>query len=277
MYVSALQFPAPLDRRPRIGDIGLSLHHRAVLRYRFDDLWCIHLYRYSAELVLDGTALPIRPGHVSMIAPGVEQEYRLPGRSTHFCAHFRMRSGGDGAVRLPAMQDLGERFDGINESFRQLIEYHALDPRRAEIRLWDLLWQIAEAATARRRVAAARASAAAQGSRHPALLHALRLIEEGLDGPLPVAALAHRAGVSHNHLTRLFRGAFALGVSAYIRHRRMLRAKHLLLNTDLPVAAIARAVGSTDLTLFNRWAHRELGASPRGVRDAAMQERPRGS
>ncbi|MBA3847858.1 MAG: helix-turn-helix domain-containing protein, partial [Planctomycetes bacterium] len=74
-----------------------------------------------------------------------------------------------------------------------------------------------------------------------------------------------------------FRGAFALGVSAYIRHRRMLRAKHLLLNTDQPIAAIARAVGSTDLTLFNRWAHRELGASPRRVRSGGMQERTRAS
>jgi len=87
---------------------------------------------------------------------------------------------------------------------------------------------------------------------------------------LAVAELAVELGISHNHLTRLFRRTFDKTAVAYIRERRMGLAKHLLLNTNLPIKSIAYQVGIPDLHLFNKTVHRELGASPRVFRKRHM-------
>jgi transcriptional regulator GlxA family with amidase domain len=44
------------------------------------------------------------------------------------------------------------------------------------------------------------------------------------------------------------------------------RARHLLLNSTLPIKVIAREVGIPDPHLFNKIIRRELGKAPREVR-----------
>jgi transcriptional regulator GlxA family with amidase domain len=101
---------------------------------------------------------------------------------------------------------------------------------------------------------------------HPALALAVAHIESHLTAPLTVPEVAHAAGVSHNHLIRLFRSETGTTVVAYIRHRRMERARHLLRESTLSIPAVAAAVGIGDLQAFNKTCRRELGASPRAVR-----------
>ncbi len=80
--------------------------------------------------------------------------------------------------------------------------------------------------------------------------------------------IAKTVGVSHNHLTRLFRAATGETVVGYIRARRMERARHFLHATTLSITAVAASVGIPDLQAFNKTCRRELGASPRGIRAA---------
>src|SRR6266508_3472147 len=61
------------------------------------------------------------------------------------------------------------------------------------------------------------------------------------------SALERMAGVSHNHLTRLFHAETGLTVIAYIRQRRMARARHLLVSSTLSIPAVAASVGISDL------------------------------
>lgn len=105
------------------------------------------------------------------------------------------------------------------------------------------------------------------GSRHPALRTAVAYIEEHLAGPLTVPGIARVAGVSHTHLTRLFREDTGHTVVAHIRRRRMERARHLLIASTLAIPAIAATVGIPDLQAFNKTCRKELGASPRAVRE----------
>ncbi|MDF9815002.1 transcriptional regulator GlxA family with amidase domain [Streptomyces sp. SPB162] len=105
---------------------------------------------------------------------------------------------------------------------------------------------------------------------HPAVAAAIAHIESHLADPLTVPGIARAAGVSHNHLTRLFRAATGDTVVAHIRRRRLERARHLLVESTLSIAAVAASVGIADLQAFNKACRRELGASPRAVR-----ERPR--
>jgi transcriptional regulator GlxA family with amidase domain len=55
-------------------------------------------------------------------------------------------------------------------------------------------------------------------------------------------------------------------VVGYIRRLRTERARHLLVNSTLPVKAVAVQVGLPDLQQFNKVIRRELGRSPREVR-----------
>ncbi len=92
--------------------------------------------------------------------------------------------------------------------------------------------------------------------------------EARLTEPLTVPEIAKAAGVSHNHLTRLFRATTGETVVGYIRSRRMERARHFLRATTLSIPAVAASVGIPDLQAFNKACHRELGASARAVRAA---------
>lgn len=53
--------------------------------------WRLHLYRYAAELTVDGVPHAIRPGRVSLVPPGAVVRYRwhYRGRSEHLYAHLR--------------------------------------------------------------------------------------------------------------------------------------------------------------------------------------------
>jgi transcriptional regulator GlxA family with amidase domain len=148
---------------------------------------------------------------------------------------------------------------------RQTVAASAQSSARASAELWTVLWRTTglTAAVENR-----------PGFRHPALRTAVAHIEEHLAGPLSVPAIARAAGVSHTHLTRLFREDTGHTVVAYIRRRRTERARHLLIASTLAIPAIAATVGIPDLQAFNKACRKELGASPRAVREGTDRARP---
>lgn len=70
-----------LDEPPRVASVGVGVHGESVRRetFRLPDLWQFHLYRYAAELTVDGEVFAIRPGHVSLVPPGSVVEFRYRG------------------------------------------------------------------------------------------------------------------------------------------------------------------------------------------------------
>lgn len=262
MQPTELSWSIPLDMRPTVVNMGIAVHGRtSVERYRLQSLWCMHLYGYMADLSIDGTPCVIRPGYASVIPPDRAMEYHFAGRSVHAYAHFTLpgdqrRDNQQDVPVVPAVQDLADRFGTLYNAFEQAVGYVALQPRRAEVRLWDLLWQLTDYT-----------QKSAAPVVHPAVQHALHIIEVRLSDPIIVPALAHEVGLSHNHLTRLFHATYGVTISAYIRQRRAERARHLLLHSTLPIKAIAAQVGIADLHLFNKTIRRVLHDSPRRVRD----------
>ncbi len=63
--------------------------------------------------------------------------------------------------------------------------------------------------------------------------------------------LAARLGVSDRHLRRIFEAHLGVSPLAYLQTRRLLSAKQLLTDTDLPVARIAGISGFGSLRRFN--------------------------
>jgi AraC-like DNA-binding protein len=252
---------AHLGAPPVLANVGLGVHgpagHTDV--FHLPGLWQLHLYRYEADLTVDGVPHAIRPGRVSLVPPGTTVRYRYHGRSEHLYAHFRLTAAGPPRT-IPVMQDTGAQLAALTAQLQQALAAWAGTPARAVAEVWAALWRVADLAPPAPRAAGA--------GPHPAVAAAVAHIEARLADPLTVPGVARAAGVSHNHLTRLFRAATGDTVVAYIRARRMARAQHLLRATTLSIPAIAASVGVADLQAFNKACHRELGASPRAVRDA---------
>ncbi|WP_188193960.1 helix-turn-helix transcriptional regulator [Nonomuraea sp. SYSU D8015] len=242
-----------LSDPPAVAGAGVGVHGVVSSHdvFKLPDLWQLHLYGYTAELVLEGTAHPIRPGHVSLIPPGAEVHYHYRGRSEHLYAHFRLPGDGD-RRDVAVMRDAGDQAPLIAASLRQAIAAVPDTRARAAAEVWTVLWRVAGLPVA--------------GGPDAVVAAAIEQIEADLAAPLTVPGIARAAGVSHNHLTRLFRAHTGHTVVAYIRRRRMTRALHLLRESTLAIPAIAAAVGIPDLQAFNKACRRELGASPRALR-----------
>jgi AraC-like DNA-binding protein len=238
-----------------VAQAGVGVHGTTVDRdvFLLPDLWQLHLYRYSADLIVDGDPHVVRPGCVSLVPPGAVVEFRYRGRSEHLYVHFELGLSGTPRA-VPVVQDVAADAPHLSDALLRAVTAHPLTPARATAEVWAVLWSVAD-----------RASPRSEGP-HPALAVAVAHIESNLARPLSVPDIARAAGVSHNHLTRLFRAEFGDTVVGYLRHRRLEVAKHLLRNSTIPIAAVAAQVGIPDLQAFNKACRRELGAPPRAVR-----------
>lgn len=258
MLQRVIQWRLPTDMRVSYLRIGHYRHgSRSAEHHRLDELWCIHLYRYEADLELAGRRLPIQPGFASLIAPKVDTIYHFYGRSDHLCAHFALEESSEPQrVLIPAMQSLGDRFESTFLSLNEAIGWVDTQPARSAARLIDVLWLLSDGAKA----------VGSTVTERPEVTAAREFIERRLAEPIRTPSIARHVGLSHNHLLRLFREATGHTLAGYIRHRRAERARHLLKRTSMPINAIAASVGVADLQAFNKLIRRELGRSPRAVR-----------
>ena len=159
---------------------------------------------------------------------------------------------------MPAVQDAGTAAPVLSDLLRSAIGASPSGSARVVAEVWTALWRVAQLS------AAAHEGGAVAG--HPAVRLPSPTSRRNLARPLRCRRWPRAAGVSHNHLTRLFRAETGLTVVAYIRQRRMARARHLLVSSTLSIPAVAASVGIPDLQAFNKACHRELGGSPRSVR-----------
>ena len=95
----------------------------------------------------------------------------------------------------------------------------------------------------------------------------LRLIADGaLDGDGTVEDLADRLGVGARHLSRLFRRHLGAPPRAVAGTRRLLFAKKLINETDLPLAQIALSSGFGSIRRFNAAFRSTYGCPPGALR-----------
>jgi AraC-like DNA-binding protein len=89
------------------------------------------------------------------------------------------------------------------------------------------------------------------------------VVERNLDVPhFAVGDLADALGISRRHLTRRMKEEFGSAPAAYIRARRLDRAKTLLAGDPSSVAAVAEAVGFQSASAFTNAFRRATGQVP---------------
>lgn len=112
-----------------------------------------------------------------------------------------------------------------------------------------------------------------RGARAQSLTASLRVfIQKHLDEPLPLERLARHAGLSKFHFCRLFRLQSGRSPMEEVRVLRMSRARDLLQTTNLPIKAIAAAVGLSDEFRLSHLFRRYHGTAPSALRRKARHD-----
>jgi len=90
---------------------------------------------------------------------------------------------------------------------------------------------------------------------------------EAWNGDAPsVEQLARRLGVSDRHLRRIFEARLGVSPLQYLQTRRLLTAKQLLADTDLPITQVALVSGFASVRRFNAAFLQHYGLNPSQLR-----------
>ncbi|MCC9625493.1 bifunctional transcriptional activator/DNA repair enzyme AdaA [Thalassospira sp. MA62] len=149
----------------------------------------------------------------------------------------------------------------------------AITPKRGNVEFYPS----AEAAIAhgfrpclRCRPEAAPGSPASSGV-HATVARAVRLIEEGALETGTVTDLADRLGVGDRHLRRIFKDHTGVTPQDHAKARRLLRARQLIVDSNLSMTEISDIAGFGSLRRFNDAMKQAYGHAPtafrRGVKD----------
>ncbi len=87
----------------------------------------------------------------------------------------------------------------------------------------------------------------------PSLIQeAVTYIRFHLDHPLHLSQIAEALGVHPSYLSRAFKKALGMTLTAYINKLRIEEAKYLLGQADVSVTQVALAIGYTDSNYFSK-------------------------
>jgi AraC family transcriptional regulator of adaptative response / DNA-3-methyladenine glycosylase II len=98
---------------------------------------------------------------------------------------------------------------------------------------------------------------------------AASLIEDGLASDDGLDAVARRLGVTDRHLRRVFEAEYGVSPVAYAQTARLLLAKRLLTDTQMPVTDVALAAGFGSVRRFNTLFAARYRLQPTALRRAA--------
>jgi AraC family transcriptional regulator len=100
----------------------------------------------------------------------------------------------------------------------------------------------------------------------PKLRRTTAYIEAHLEEALSLTEIAAVAHMSPDHFGRLFRDATGRTPHQYVIMCRIERAKHLLVETALPIIDIGHQVGFTDQSYFTAVFRKHMATTPKAYR-----------
>lgn len=265
----------PLGGLPTIIQAGLSLHgHLRKQQFLMHEVWGLHIYFYSGKLRLQENEFEIGSGMASLTPPNTPLEWEFPDHAPHYYVHFipsessqqvtTQSSSTPYDCQFPIMNGPFERFDAIVRDMELIGSVYRSNPLKAQVCLWNLLLNIADADIYRETLPNSLPSSVQIVVSH---------INQNYSMPLVIKELADLSGVSHNYLIQLFKEHFGCTIATYIRRKRCQQAEFLLLHSSLAIKSIAQAVGIPDINHFNKTIRQELGAAPSKIRELSGNPR----
>ncbi|QHT54692.1 AraC family transcriptional regulator [Cellulomonas sp. H30R-01] len=280
------------DRRPGRVPIGAELFSGDQVSpqalpggvpHAHDFFVLVHVARGSGTLLVDGRPVPLVPGDTCLVPPG-----QLVGGATtddpadaRSWVVFFTADAVAGATASP----LAWRFHPLLAPFA---ETAGGGPRTLRVpdedrSTWDALLRVLareapahddppalaatdEAATAALTlllVSLARlVGPPADGGADPLVAAVLDAVEAGFRDPISTRDVARALGYTTGHLTTVVRERTGRTVLEWLTERRMIEARRLLVETDLPVAVVAERTGHRDAAYLVRRFREQHGVTP---------------
>lgn len=107
---------------------------------------------------------------------------------------------------------------------------------------------------------------------HSPTLDILRYIEKNY-ASISLQQTAAYFGLNPNYLSNLLKSQTGSSYKALVQKQRMVSAKHLLLNSSLPISQVSVQVGYENTAFFYKKFEQEYGCSPREYRQKHSKER----
>lgn len=101
---------------------------------------------------------------------------------------------------------------------------------------------------------------------------AIDFVDANIDLPISVSDMADRAGFSRYHFIRLFKKTAGMTPRQFIIHRRLEKAREMLVSTESELAEVSYASGFSSQSHLCYMFKREFGVSP-GVYRRLRRER----
>lgn len=231
------------------------------------------------ELGMEGQRAPVfvHSGEVAVVPAGTLHRLRVPENGAPVITHFLLAqylwvSGLDvlGLVRPPVMlpAPAGERLTPLMADLAGL--HHPGAPRLADIaRLQELGFRVLQVVLD-----------CLGGCDTPLPASALARLRPALDrmrtarGASPTCVeLAQAVHLSPSRFSAVFRQAVGVAPKVYMRTLQLRRACELLIQSDLPVYAVADECGFASAYYFCRQFHRYIGQTPTAFRTSFVRAR----
>jgi AraC family transcriptional regulator len=234
-----------------------------------DDFEFVWMLRGQARVTFDEGDLPLAPGHLLLVPPGVRHAlvWDQLRTSRHGYVHFEPRSGGRrlalGELRIRPMT-VDDPLDGLCAYLLWLGRTDDARWRQSVGETLDLMVRLV--------LSGPLPPADPAAALPPGLAAAVdRLRREWSQLPLRrlgVSDLAATAHVSRGYLNRLFRTGVGLSANATLERLRISRAEALLTRADSSIEAIATACGFADASHLSHRFSAIHDVSPRAYRVA---------
>ena len=104
------------------------------------------------------------------------------------------------------------------------------------------------------------------GTRNPKLLHAIQLMQQTVEDPMPLLELCATLDISRRQLERLFKKYTAQSPTQFYYTLKLERAHALLSETDMSITQITAATGFNSTSHLARQFKSKYGFAPRDMR-----------
>lgn len=207
----------------------------------------------------DEPAVTVEAGTVVVVMPHTPMKYGLSGEGAtrrtywlHFTGSYAaelVRScgfGEGGIFRLPDEAGATAAFTALLDEMRH--PPTPINRIRAAASAVMLLTQLGRSLE--------------HGERKRRLPRSVAYLREHFTEEIDKEALAAMDGLGQSQYHALFRRVMGRTPAAYVTLLRMMKARELLLDLDMPIAEVARECGYDDPLYFSRVFRREVGVSP---------------
>ena len=113
------------------------------------------------------------------------------------------------------------------------------------------------------------------GVQNARILSIIEMMEANITEPLALVQIAERAGLSRRQIERLFNRHMGRSPARYYLEIRLDRARHLLIQSALPIVEIAVACGFVSGSHFSKCFRDLYGRSPQQAREAKREHAKR--